>query len=201
MEDFSNELKELEQNIKKNNPPKNGVVMYGSSSFRLWGEGAKIALERNDIANLAFGGSTLEACAHYFQEIVVPYNPQSMIIYAGDNDLGNGKPAYEVYEFYQVLMRKIRKHYPTIPVTFVSAKPSPSRLSILPEIEKLNNLVESDLIHRNNHTHFINIFNSMMLGNGKVNEDLFIEDRLHMNEKGYEIWSAIFNKNKEVMFH
>ena len=104
MEDFSAELKELEANIKKNNPPKNGVVMYGSSSFRLWGTGAAKALQRTDVANLGFGGSTLEACAHYFEDIVVPFAPKSILIYAGDNDLGNGKTADEVYEFYQNLI-------------------------------------------------------------------------------------------------
>jgi lysophospholipase L1-like esterase len=36
--------------------------------------------------------------------------------------------------------------------------------------------------------HYIPVWDKMLDKNGTPNEKLFVEDRLHMNEKGYKIW-------------
>ncbi len=51
--------------------------------------------------NLGFGGSTLAACAWFFDPIVAPVShPQTLILYAGDNDLGDGRHPEEVLFFF-----------------------------------------------------------------------------------------------------
>jgi len=51
--------------------------------------------------NLGFGGSTLAACAWFFDPIVAPViHPQTLILYAGDNDLGDGRHPEEVLFFF-----------------------------------------------------------------------------------------------------
>ena len=200
MQDFIEELKELEENIVLRQPPKEGVVMYGSSSFRLWGAQVNEDLKRDDIANLAFGGSTLRACAFYFEQIVVPYQPKSILLYAGDNDLGNGATAEEVFSYFQLIITKIRRHFPTIPVTFVSAKPSPSRVAMLPQIVKLNALVKAEIDVLEN-VFYIDVFSKMLLPNGEVDAALFIEDQLHMNAAGYKIWTETILAFKDQIFH
>jgi lysophospholipase L1-like esterase len=38
---------------------------------------------------------------------------------------------------------------------------------------------------------FINIYSPMIDEKGNPKEELFIADRLHMNEKGYAIWKKV----------
>jgi hypothetical protein len=45
------------------------------------------------VLNQAFGGSTLEACDHFFARQVLPVRPRSLLVYAGDNDLGQNSRA------------------------------------------------------------------------------------------------------------
>ena len=38
---------------------------------------------------------------------------------------------------------------------------------------------------------FINVFPHMMGPDGTPKPDIFVEDKLHMNEKGYAIWKEV----------
>jgi lysophospholipase L1-like esterase len=38
---------------------------------------------------------------------------------------------------------------------------------------------------------FVNVYNSMLNADGSPREELFVQDRLHMNAKGYSIWQTI----------
>ena len=49
-------------------------------------------------SNQAFGGSTLEACAWFFERLVVPCYPRALVCYAGDNDLGDGRTPDQVLD-------------------------------------------------------------------------------------------------------
>ena len=104
----------------------NPVVFYGSSSLRLW---TSLAADlRNPRAlNLGFGGSTLQACVYFFERLVPPEQPVSLVIYAGDNDLGDGRSPEDVLSSFRALAAKIEKQLPGIPFSFISIKPSPAR--------------------------------------------------------------------------
>ena len=38
---------------------------------------------------------------------------------------------------------------------------------------------------------FINVFSAMLGTDGLPKPDIFVEDKLHMNEKGYAIWKEV----------
>ena len=74
------------------------TIFYGSSTLRLW-EDAEETFRIYDPINLAFGGSTMAACTWYFDSVFEPFDPESIIIYAGDNDLANNRHPEEVVLF------------------------------------------------------------------------------------------------------
>lgn len=41
---------------------------------------------------------------------------------------------------------------------------------------------------------YIDVWEAMLDQNGDFRSDLFVEDQLHMNEKGYEIWKDLVRK-------
>ncbi len=190
---YQEELDRLEK-VKKEITYTPDIVFYGSSSFNLWGDLLNLFQEYNPI-NLAFGGSTLAACSWFFKKNFKGLNPKAVIIYAGDNDLGDGRHPEEVVLFCRTLLMQIREAYGAIPVTFVSVKPSPSRWYLEGSIRYTNTNIK-ELVKEDENFHFVDIYQATLGENGKPNSAYFAEDGLHLNSQGYKVWYDIISSNK-----
>jgi hypothetical protein len=134
MDWYESEVQELERKRPKVAYP---VVFYGSSSIRLWPR-----LDRfGQVVNLGFGGSTLEACVHFFERLVVPLEPRSLVIYAGDNDLGDGRSPKQLLNWFRELAAKIESQLSGVPFGFISIKLSPARIGIAEGIRQANGMI------------------------------------------------------------
>src|SRR5450432_4105398 len=78
------------------------AVFYGSSTIRMW-DGLAAGLKIPNLVNCGFGGSTLEACAYFFERLVPPLSPSALVVYAGDNDLGDGRSPADVLRSFRCL--------------------------------------------------------------------------------------------------
>jgi lysophospholipase L1-like esterase len=199
---FSNEfeVRRLERSFRKGPPPAPTppVVFYGSSSIRLW---ATLAEDLGDprIVNLGFGGSTMEACAHYFERLVVPRKPASLVLYVGDNDLGIGRSAGDVVDSFRTLLGKVDAHLGPIPFAFISIKPSPALWTLIDSIRSVNATIREELARRPR-SKFIDIFPAMLGHDGRPRDELYLEDGLHMSRAGYLAWSARILEHREAIF-
>lgn len=171
------------------------MVFYGSSSFNLWENIPEIFKEYNPV-NLAFGGSTLAACSWFYKRNFKGISPRAVMIYAGDNDLGDSRHPEEVVLFFRTLLDQIRKDYGNIPVTFVSIKPSPSRWYLEGSIRYANNNIK-EITKEDKNFYFVDIYEAMLDASGQPNKDYFIEDGLHLNKKGYQVWYDIIINHQE----
>lgn len=166
------------------------TLFYGSSTIKQWDK-LYLDFEGFNPLNLGFGGSTLAACVWFFDRIVSPVrHPETFILYAGDNDLGDGRHPEEVLIFFREFMLKLRKRYPAIPFYYISIKPSISRIDIIDKIVRANKLIENE-INITDNSYFINIFDKMMGSDGKPIAAYFQQDGLHMNRDGYIVWREI----------
>src|ERR1039457_660520 len=113
MEWYEQEVNAMEERLRVSPPPPGLVVFYGSSSMRMW---ESLEDDFCDIGgrNLAFGGSTLDACAWYFEQLLVPCHPRSIVCYAGDNALGDGKTPVEVMSSFRQLLPNVDLHIPNL---------------------------------------------------------------------------------------
>ncbi len=185
-EDVKNAIRERESC-----PYEPETIFYGSSSIRLWST-LYDDFKSFKPVNLGFGGSTLAACVWFFDSIVSPVNnPKRFILYAGDNDLGDGRHPEEVLIFFNEFMLRLRERYPNIPFYYISIKPSLSRMEIINDIVQTNELIEKDIEKRADINHFVNVFDRMINGDGRPIESLFEEDGLHLNRNGYSIWKEV----------
>lgn len=190
---YEDEVKRLETEISsmKKEPC---TVFYGSSTIRLWGEKLYTDFSDYNVMNLGFGGSTLAACAWFFERIMAPVNADSMIIYAGDNDLGDGRCAEEVFIFFKQLLYSIRGRYGNIPVGFISVKPSLHRWNIDDRIKHTNQLIKDEIDRIGGNVCFVNVYDRMIGQTGFPDADLFsLPDGLHLNAKGYALWKDILD--------
>jgi lysophospholipase L1-like esterase len=186
---YEEEVKGLERKrLQVNYEPK--MIFYGSSSIRLWKDLHQDFRPFKPL-NLGFGGSTLEACVAFFERIIGPYNPESIVLYAGDNDLGDGKQPKDVYASYRQLSAKIRKNYRNTPVIFISIKPSLSRIHIIDKIRQTNDMIREEIMFNEAENHFINIYDAMLDENGSPRHELFEQDGLHLSPAGYDVWKQV----------
>ncbi len=175
-------------------PPQNAILFIGSSSFTKW-TNMQEAFPLFPIINRGFGGSTLPDVIRYANDIIFPYQPKQIIIYCGDNDIAFSDTitAEIVLQRFKQLYSLIRSRLKYTEIDFVSVKPSPSRWKFKPVMEASNRLIRQFILQQS-HANFIDVYHAMLDEKGNVREDLFIEDKLHMNAKGYAIWTQIISK-------
>jgi len=197
MEWYEQEVQEMEQRLRKSPPTAGLVAFYGSSSMRMW-ESLEDDFPDLGLLNLAFGGSTLEACVWFFERLIVPVNPRAIVCYAGDNDLGDGKTAKDVLSSFRKLLAKVDTHFPANPFTMLSIKPSPERWHLDDQIRSANDLISQE-IQRRDKGFFIDIYHAMLGADGRPDRSLFLEDGLHVSPKGYQIWKKlIMGRSNEI---
>jgi lysophospholipase L1-like esterase len=188
---FYSEIQQFKTQDSIHFPPKQAILFLGSSSFRKWEDVQKYFPDYK-IINRGFGGSTIPDAIYYADEIIFPYEPKQVVIYEGDNDLASSDKitADSVLNRFEKLFSLIRTHLPNTSIAFVSIKPSPSREKLIPEMQKANSLIKKFLKEKMNAA-FIDVYHKMLNKDGTPNKNLFIEDELHMNAKGYAIWQKI----------
>ena len=177
----------------------NATVFYGSSSFRLWRGMARNFFDYN-VLNLGFGGARIAYCLHYFERLIKPNDVKSLVLYAGDNDIGDGCLPKQVLNFFVDFYYRFREFYPNTKMTFVSIKPSPVRFHFLDRIEASNDLVRQ-FLSREPNAFYLNVYDHMLDESGNIREELFTEDGLHMNRKGYALWKDLFLANEKEIFY
>jgi lysophospholipase L1-like esterase len=140
------------------------------------------------IVNRGFGGCQLADVYNYADQIVVPYAPRQVVLYAGGNDINAGKAPEVVFGDFVALMNKLRIRLPNARLSFISCPPSPKRWEQTDRIRHLNALIASYC--RRNGIDFIDTFDLMLGPDGLPRPDIYISDRLHMNQTGYAVWTA-----------
>jgi lysophospholipase L1-like esterase len=193
MQWYESEVQALERDtvsrVNGNHPP----VFYGSSSIRLWDTLAEDFDPR--VLNLGFGGSTLEACDYFFARLVPPVRPRSLLVYAGDNDLGDGRGVVAVFGSFRHLAAQVAGFLGPVPFGFVSVKPSPARHAIQDRIRDFNDLVRQE-IESLPSGYYVDVFAAMLDKSGKPRAELFLTDGLHLNREGYRLWGRLLEPHR-----
>lgn len=149
--------------------------------------------------NLGFGGSTLAACVYFFERLVPPHHPRSLVFYAGDNDLGDGQAPEAVVESFQALLQKVTQQLGDTKLMFMSIKPSPARWPIIDQIRRTNMAIMEALATRP-HSYYIDVFHPMLGDDGRPQPLLYSEDGLHLSPAGYRLWTQILTVHRSVIF-
>lgn len=185
---FSSEIAAF-KNSDQASPPAEGCVLFtGSSSIRFW-KTLAADFPGYCVMNRGFGGSQISDVNYFFNNVVAPYKPQMIVLYAGDNDIADGKKPEEILGDLKEFVEKVRDLSAGIPVLFISAKPSPSRWELKAVYEQFNSLAREYCKSEKN-VYFIDIFRAMLGENGRPVPALYVQDSLHMTSKGYAIWKS-----------
>ena len=164
------------------------VLFTGSSSVRLYKNVSQLS-EKVRIINTGFGGSTAYGLLTYLDQAVLRFKPKQVFIYEGDNDIAARRTNTTIIAHLNSIFQRIWDDFPETQIVFIAAKPSPLRWDKHQQYEALNSAIER-WAKREKRLKFADVYSPMIDGL-MVREDLFVEDRLHMNDKGYALWDEV----------
>ncbi|MBK8908099.1 MAG: GDSL family lipase [Rhodospirillales bacterium] len=182
---FDQEVSELERRSRARRDVRNPIMLYGSSSFTLWND-VQAYLPGYNLLNHGFGGATLADCVEYFDRLVVPFAPRIVILYAGDNDLGDGGQPETVLARLRSFIARKRETLGDVPMAYVSIKISPARFAIMHRIAYTNRIIERELRNAPD-VRYLDIMRRMVGRGIEPFLAYYTEDPLHMNRKGYRV--------------
>ena len=187
-------IRQFEKEDRRSPPPKGVIVFTGSSSIRFW-KSLKEDMAPLPVVNRGFGGSQIPQVTHYADRIVLPYQPRAVVFYAGENDmaglfLSSKKGPTEIRDAYRRFCEKIHGALPDVPIYYISTKPPKRRLRLWPAMQVANQLVR-EYCASGKRLRYIDIVPAMLDTAGKPRRDVFKWDGIHLNEKGYAIWTSV----------
>ncbi|HJL95983.1 MAG TPA: GDSL-type esterase/lipase family protein [SAR86 cluster bacterium] len=178
-------------------PVKDLILFTGSSSIRFWST-LKEDMAPHNVLNRGFGGAHISHVNYHFNEIVKPYKPKAIVFFCGTNDLSAFKTPEETFEDFSKFFSMVKNDLPGTNLIVIGVKPSTAREYLVPEEQEFNSLI-SNLAGKEDLLSYISVWNPMLTDEGKANPDLFVEDGLHMNEKGYEIWAKLVKPELDIL--
>ncbi len=172
----------------KNSFPEDAILFVGSSSIGLWKTAR--CFPEYPVINRGFGGSTIHDVNLFVDRIVIKYQPKVIVFYAGDNDIAKDTPPQVVKQNFTKFVQKVHNALPDTPIIFISIKVSGARWSLWPKMQRANSLIRK-YVAQNKKLYYLDLATPLLDKNAAPNESLFLEDKLHLNEKGYDIWTSL----------
>jgi len=170
-------------------PRRDAVLCVGSSSMRMWKD-IKADLAPLEIIHRGFGGSTM-ANVLRFRDFFGRYEAAQVLVYEGDNDLMNAATTPDIFvaqcrEFCAAVWARRSD----TAIFFITPKPSPSRWSKWPLFQEATSKLRA-FCDEDARLTLVDVGPAMLGADGEPKADIFLEDRLHMNRQGYEIWRDV----------
>lgn len=182
-------IKAFEERDKTDPPPENAILFAGSSSIVFW-RTLKEDMTPLVVINRGFGGSQMHELNMYRDRIVTNYKPKAIVVYEGDNDVAAGKSVNDIVSQYEDFISHIDKKLSSTEIYLIAIKPSIARATMWDTMKEVNTRLQK-LADEHTKVHYLDIASPMLQESGVVKEDLFVDDGLHLNAKGYEVWTNV----------
>ena len=175
------------------NPPvPGGVLFVGSSSIRLW-QGLESAFaDQPVVRRRGVGGSCLYEWSDWVGPLIRPHRPRLLMVYAGENDLTEGRGPYDLLASFIRLTDRVRVDLPGTRVAYISIKPSPSRMAHLDAMREANQLIQTWVLASPD-MDYVDVHTAMIDNDGRPRAELFVRDQLHLSAEGYALWRQVIS--------
>jgi hypothetical protein len=183
--DYAKWEKEIAALQAKPAPPKGGFEFTGSSNIVRW-KSLNADFPGQPVFNRGFGGSMICDVTYYADRIIFPCEPKMIFLRSGGNDLHGGKSVEEVFADFQELVKTVHAKLPDTTVVYISLSPAPARWDERDAGKMLNGLVKK---YANSHKNvaYVETYDLTITPDGQPRDDLFVADKLHFNEKGFQL--------------
>ncbi|MDR2654559.1 MAG: GDSL-type esterase/lipase family protein [Oscillospiraceae bacterium] len=169
--------------------PQNGLVLIGSSSIQIWrGSGRDLAPLRSE--NVGISGSVVNDWFPLVDSLVTPFDPSALVVYVGSNDIhALHRNVEDIAADLDRLLEQIHTAVPDAIIYYISVYTSVDAEELKPEDERFNALAKA-LTEKREYARFVDCASALLDENGAPRRDVFLDDFVHLNEKGYELWKV-----------
>ena len=185
---FESEIAAFEAYDRQNASPRDPILFVGSSSIRMWPTAE--SFPDLPVINRGFGGSHAAEVNHYADRIVLKYAPRTIVFYAGDNDINDGKSPERVADDFREFLALVHARLPETRIVYLPIKPSVARWNKWPQMQATNALVE-EFTDTDPRLIYVDTATPMLGSDGRPRSELLLGDGLHMNADGYKIWADL----------
>jgi lysophospholipase L1-like esterase len=187
---FEQDIRAFEAWDRQNSFPPNAVLFVGSSSIRMWQTAE--SFPGVPLINRGFGGSHISDVNYFAERIVVKYKPRLIVFYAGDNDIESGKSPQQVFDDFLTFAGLVHEHLPQTQIIYLPIKPSLARWTKWPRMQEANDHVKRVSL-TNSRIIYVDTATIMLSNDGQPRSDLFLDDGLHLNDTGYQLWTKVLS--------
>jgi lysophospholipase L1-like esterase len=193
---WEEEIKAFEQADLLNPPAHGSIIFTGSSSIRLW-TSLQADFQGLPVLNRGFGGSMLPEVTAVLERIVIPHKPALVVLYCGTNDIHAGRSASQVVTDFETFVRTLHEAVPVTRIAYISIAPNPARWSELATQRAANRGIQ-EFIRDDARLAYIDVTAAMLGPDGLPKPDIYVEDGLHMNARGYALWTPLVRPYLEL---
>ena len=185
---WEKEIVAIEKRLAEKPPAKGSVFFAGSSTMRLWD--VKKAFPELNSNNVGFGGSDIRDSTTFAARILLPFEPKTIVFYAGDNDIANKRTPEQVRDDFAAFTATIHAKLPKAQILFLAIKPSVKRWSLY-DVQKKSNAFVKQNCEKNPLLKYIDTIPATLGSDGTPDPELLQKDGLHLSEKGYAKWNDL----------
>ena len=188
---WEGDIEKFEQLDLSKSYPDDAILFAGSSSIKLW-EDIGTDMKPYNIIQRGYGGAKLSDFAVYADRIIYPHPCSAIVIFIANDISGieSDKTPAEVAKLFRKTLYIIRRKFKDTPVFWISVTPTAARWHVWPEISEANEQI-ARICKNHRNTYFIKTEQSFLTKEGLPRTELFIDDKLHLNQDGYRVWAGI----------
>jgi lysophospholipase L1-like esterase len=127
---------------------------------------------------------------HFFDRIVTPYQPETIVFFAGTNDLAAGRSPGEVVRNTEEFIKRVNEIDPTTKILILSNTIAVVRKN-LHEFYMETNRQLAEMLKKYENAEYVDVTTPGLQENGQPRPEIYTADSLHLNQQGYELWKNI----------
>lgn len=187
---FEQEIRQISAEIDSLGWESGSTLFTGSSTIRMW-KSLQASFPNETILNTGFGGSKASDLETHLFPLVIRLEPSRVFIYEGDNDIWADVEVADILTSLDKIVNRLQLIDPKTSIFLIGAKPSPSRWEKKENYSIFNQKLE-EYARAKEGVEFIDTWTPLIDSAGNPRPELFLEDQLHLNDNGYQIWTEIF---------
>jgi creatinine amidohydrolase len=143
------------------------------------------------VVNRGFGGAHVSDVLHFKEDVLLKYYaPSCIVFFCGSNDIADSKTPERVVEDFQKFRAVAASHAPGTPLVYIPINPCPQRWHLWKEADRVNRMIRQ-LCTADTNLYYADTAGRLLKTGQPPADSLFLEDKLHLSDKGYALWTSV----------